>query len=123
MAKRVFVSFDFDNDVRLRDFIVAQAKNPDSPFEICDWSMKEASKEPNWKDEARRRIKNCEMVIVMVGPETYKAPGVLAEVKMANEEGKKIVQVIGYKNGDYKRVEGAGILYSWNWENLKKLLA
>lgn len=123
MAKRVFVSFDYDHDLRLKDFIVGQAKNPDSPFEICDWSMKEAEKEADWKDKARRRIKNCELVIVMVGPYTHNAPGVLAEVKMAREEGKRVVQIIGYRDGQYKPVDGAGILYSWNWENLKKLLA
>jgi hypothetical protein len=31
---RVFVSFDFDNDSRLKMFILSQAKLPDSPFEI-----------------------------------------------------------------------------------------
>ena len=123
MAKRVFVSFDYDHDLKLKDFIVGQAKNPDSPFEICDWSMKEAAKEKDWKEKARRRIKNCELVIVMVGPYTYNASGVLAEVEMAREEGIRIVQVIGYKDGKYKPVPNAGILYSWNWENLKKLLA
>ena len=123
MAKRVFVSFDYDHDLRLRDFIIGQAKNPDSPFEVCDWSLKEAEKESDWKDKARRRIKNCELVIVLVGPYTHKAPGVLAEVKMAREEGKRVVQIIGYRDGKYTPVEGAGILYSWNWENLKKLLA
>lgn len=123
MAKRVFVSFDYDHDLRLKDFIVGQAKNPDSPFEICDWSMKEAEKEIDWKDKARRRIKNCELVIVMVGPYTYKASGVLAEVRIAREEGIRIVQIIGYRDGKYQPVPGAGILYSWNWENLKKLLA
>jgi hypothetical protein len=59
----------------------------------------------------------------MVGPKTYKASGVLKEVKMANDLGRKTVQLIGYKDGAYTRVEGAGVLYKWNWENLKKLLA
>lgn len=36
--KKVFVSFDFDNDARLKDFIIGQAKNPDSPFEVSDYS-------------------------------------------------------------------------------------
>jgi hypothetical protein len=58
----------------------------------------------------------------MVGPITYKAPGVLKEVKMAREEGIPIVQVIGYKDGNYTPVPDAGRLYAWNWDNLKKLL-
>ena len=41
---------------------------------------------------------------------------------MAREENKKIIQLIGYKDGDYTAVPDAGRLYAWNWENLKKLL-
>lgn len=62
------------------------------------------------------------MVIVMVGPKTYCASGVLKEVAMARRNFKQIVQVIGYKDGNYKPVPNAGKLYSWNWDNLKKLL-
>lgn len=41
MAKtRVFISFDADHDSFLRDALVAQAKNEDSPFEIADYSIK-----------------------------------------------------------------------------------
>ena len=32
--KRVFVSFDFDHDRVLKDFIIGQARLPDSPFEV-----------------------------------------------------------------------------------------
>ncbi len=118
---RVFVSFDFDNDKTLKDFIVGQSKLSDSPFEISDWSMKEAAPQTNWVAEARARISRSDMVIVMVGTKTYKAPGVLKEVSMARILKKPIYQIIGYKNGNYTPVPGAGRLYSWNWDNLKKL--
>ncbi|MCY3804002.1 MAG: hypothetical protein OXG06_06340, partial [Gammaproteobacteria bacterium] len=59
---------------------------------------------------------------VMVGPKTHIANGVLKEVKMAQNANKHIVQIIGYKNGEYTPVPGAGRLYRWNWENLKSLL-
>jgi hypothetical protein len=120
--KRVFVSFDFDEDRVLKDFIIQQAKNPDSPFNVIDHSLKEAAPERSWKDKARSAIKRSDIVLVMVGPKTHRAPGVLAEVAMAREEGIPIVQVIGYKNGDYVAVPNAGRLYRWNWENLKNLL-
>ena len=119
---RVFVSFDFDNDKTLKDFIIGQSKNPDSPFEVTDWSMKEAAPERNWEVEADQRIKRAEVVLVMIGRETYKAPGVLKEVAMARGHNKKIVQIIGHKDGNYTPVQGAGQLYSWSWENLKKVL-
>ena len=118
---RVFVSFDFDNDKIVKDFIVGQSKLSDSPFEISDWSMKEAAPQANWEAEARARISRSDMVIVMVGSKTYKAPGVLKEVKIARVLKKPIYQIIGYRNGNYTPVPDAGRLYSWNWDNLKKL--
>ena len=75
-----------------------------------------------WEEKAWSAIRRSEIVIVMVGPKTYKAPGVLKEVRMAREEGIRIVQIIGYREGDYEPVPNAGKLYRWNWENLKELL-
>ncbi len=120
---RVFISFDYDNDKVLKDFIVGQSKNTDSPFEISDWSMKEETPEEYWEKEAERRISRSDVVIVMVGPKTYNAPGVLKEVRITRRLEKPIYQIIGYKDGDYKPVPDAGRLYSWNWENLKKLFS
>ena len=120
--KRVFVSFDFDNDKVLKDSIIGQSRLQDSPFEVIDHSLKEAAPESDWEERARRAIKRSEIVLVMVGPYTHRASGVLKEVAIAREEEIKIVQVIGYRDGDYKPVPNAGRLYSWNWENLKTLL-
>ena len=120
--KKVFISFDFDNDKKLKDFIVGQSKLSDSPFEIIDTSLKEAAPMKTWEDKARAAIKLSDIVLVMVGPQTYRAPGVLKEVGMARQDKKPIVQVIGYKDGAYTPVPNAGKLYSWNWDNLKKLI-
>jgi len=120
--KRVFISFDFDNDKVLKDFLIGQSKLPDSPFKVSDWSLKEAAPEKNWEEKARAKIGFVDLVIVLVGPKTYRASGVLKEVKIAQDLNKQIIQIIGYKNGEYKRVLGAGRLYRWNWENLKNLL-
>lgn len=120
--KRVFVSFDFDNDSALKVFIIEQARRADSPFEVIDMSLKEAQPMKTWEDKAREAIKRSEIVLVMVGPNTHKAPGVLKEVKMARDANIPIVQVIGYKDGNYIQVPDAGRIYAWNWDNLKKLL-
>lgn len=118
--KRVFVSFDFDNDKSLKDFIIGQSKLPDSPFE--DTSMKEAALEKDWLDRAETKIKDSDRVLVMVGPKTHKAPGVIKEVSLARKWNIPIAQVIGYRDGNYTPVPDAGRLYAWNWDNLKKLL-
>ena len=124
MAKtKLFVSFDFDNDKVLKDFIIGQAENSDSPFECSDFSLKEAAPDKDWLDKARRAISRCDKFVVMLGPKTRYASGVLKEVKLANELKKPRCQIIGYKDGTENwRVPDAGVVYRWNWENLKKIL-
>lgn len=120
--KRVFISFDFDHDRALKEFIIGQSKLPGSPFEVIDHSLKEAAPEREWKEKARARIRRVDIVLVVVGQLTHRAPGVLAEVAMAREENIPIVQMIGYANRNCPAVESAGRLYAWSWQNLKNLL-
>jgi hypothetical protein len=120
--KRVFISFEHDKDKALKDLLVGQSRNEDSPFEVVDDSLKEAAPENNWEDKAESRIKMAEVVIVLLGPTTHQATGVAKEIAIARRQKKKIVQVIGYKGGKYKRVPDAGKLYCWTWDNLRKIL-
>ncbi|MCW3995078.1 MAG: hypothetical protein NWE98_02870 [Candidatus Bathyarchaeota archaeon] len=122
--KKVFISFDFDNDKVLKDFIVGQAKNDDSPFEISDHSLKEATPEKDWLDRAKAAIGRADVFIIMLGPKTKNASGVLKELKIANEKQKEKFQIIGYRDGSEDwAVPGGGRVYRWNWDNLKKLLS
>lgn len=121
--RRVFISFDYDNDKFLKDAIVGQSKNDDSPFEIEDWSMKETAPADEWLKQATARIKRSDSVVVMLGESTSKASGVKKEVKAANDLDKHMFQIIGYSDKTCPRVEGAGSVYKWTWDNLKKLLA
>lgn len=119
---KAFVSFDFDNDRALRDFLVGQAHNPDSPFEVIDHSLKEAAPERNWLEKARHAIALSDVVVIMLGSKTRYAQGVLKEVQIANDLNKRRFQIIGYANGseDWK-IPNGGRVYRWNWGNLKKL--
>jgi len=121
--KKVFVSFDYDNDKTLKDFIIGQAKNSDSPFEVSDYSLKEAKPEKDWLDNATAAIKRSDIFIVMLGPKTKSAAGVKKEVAVAKELAKTRFQLIGYRDGSSDwAVPDGGRVYSWNWDNLKKLL-
>ena len=125
MAKtKVFISFDFDNDKKLKDFIIGQAKNSDSPFDVSDHSLKEAAPEKDWLNKATAAIGRADVFIIMLGPKTKTATGVLKELNVAIAKGNKKFQIIGYQNGTKDlAVPGGGTTYSWNWDNLKKLLA
>jgi len=122
--KKVFVSFDFDNDKTLKEFIIGQAKLPDSPFEVIDGSLREAAPEPQWVARARQGIAQADVFIVMLGPKTARASGVLKEVLIATELRKPKFQIVGHRDGTERwAVPNGGRTYRWNWETLKKLLA
>lgn len=118
---RVFVSFDFDNDQQLKHLLIGQTKRQNLPFSVVDGSLKEAAPDPLWKEAALKEIRQCDVVVVLLGRYTYKAPGVLAEVAMARAEGKPIVQLIGSRDGGYTRMRGAGKILTWTQDNLTRL--
>ena len=123
-AIRAFVSFDYDHDLDCKNLLIGQAKNPDSPFEIADWSVKVAS--PGWKEDARRRIKVCSQVIVICGEHTHTATGVNEEIRIARIEGKPYFLLNGRPNSFFKKPTAAlesDKVYKWTWANLKSLLA
>jgi hypothetical protein len=120
--KKVFISFEHDADRPLKDLLIGQSRNGGSPFEVTDGSLQEAAPEKEWEEKAESRIKASDIVIVLVGPSTYRASGVKKEVAMARRLNKKVVQLIGYSGGKHTRVPHAGRLYCWTWDNLKKIL-
>ena len=124
MATRVYICFDYDHDLALKNLLVGQAKNADSPFEISDWSIKDPS--PGWKAEATRRIRNSNQVAVICGEHTDTATGVSEEIRIARAESKPYFLLKGYPNRVCKRPTGAlgtDKIYKWTWPNLKSLIA
>lgn len=121
--KRAFFSFDFDEDQGIKHHMVGQMKLPSSPFEGADWSMKEAAPQRSWEVEAESRINRSDIVVVLVGKKTHKAPGVLKEVAIARRLRKPIVQIIGYKDAAPTPVPNAGRLLKWTWPNMTNVLS
>lgn len=122
--KRVFVSFDYDNDARLKDLLVGQAKNDDSPFELADWSIKEHMT-GNWKEKARIRIRAVDVVCVLCGEKTHTATGVSTEVELAQEEKKEYFLLNGYADKTCTKpttAKSSDKMYKWTWDNLKTLI-
>jgi hypothetical protein len=124
MAKRVYISFDYDHDDDLKTLLVGQAKLPGSPFEIADWSIKEPVTS-NWKDTARKRIRAVDVVAVICGQYTHTATGVAAEVSIAQEEGIPYFLLAGRSSGGNKKpttAKSTDKLYKWTWDILKSLI-
>lgn len=122
--KRVFISFDFDHDEDLRNLLVGQAKNPASPFDIADWSVKEALP-GDWKEKVRERIRKTDLTIVICGESTHTATGVAEELRITREEGKPYFLLYGRSQKRCTKPKTAldsDKIYEWTWDNLKKLI-
>jgi hypothetical protein len=120
---RVFISFDYDYDLNLKNLLVAQSRNEDSPFDIADWSIKEPSSD--WKDKARQRIGRCDQVIVICGVHTDTAVGVSEEIRITRDEGKPYFLLYGRSDETCKKPKSAlesDKMYKWTWDNLTKLI-
>jgi hypothetical protein len=123
--KRVFISFDYDNDKGLKELLVGQAKLEDSPFELADWSNKEHLT-GDWKKKTATKINAVDVVAVICGMNTHTATGVSAEVEIAQELGKPYFLLNGYTDKVCKKplaAKAADKLYKWTWPNLKSLIA
>ena len=124
MKKRVFTSFDFDHDEDLRNLLVGQAKYPDSPFNLIDYSVKEAM-DGDWKAKVRTRIKRADQVIVLCGMHTHSATGVSVELRIAQEEDMPYFLLRGHPDKvctKPKAAKDGDKIYRWTWENLKMLI-
>jgi len=116
--KRAFISFDYDNDIQLKNLLSGQAKNSTTPFFFDDWSVKEPFPQSTWKSDVRIKIKQCDFVMVLIGQNTYQRSGVLEEIKIANEEN---IPTFGiYEQGmNYYLPEGINKRFiSWTWPNI-----
>jgi len=120
--KRVFISFDFDNDQNLRDFLIGQSKNDGSPFYMEDWSVKIPWNQSEWKEKCFVKIKRCDLVIVMVGEKTASCSGVNAEILMAKKAGIPVVGLQGYSSKNHRKPNGLEGYYIWTWENVKEIV-
>jgi hypothetical protein len=123
--KRMFISFDYDHDLDIKTLLVGQAKNSDSPFDFIDASIKEHL-DGDWKEKARRRLRNCDVICVLCGEYTHKAPGVNAELQIAQELSLPYFLLWGRSDKGCKPPPSAKSndkIYRWDWDTLKSLLA
>lgn len=122
--KRAFISFDYDNDEQTKIWLAGQAKNPDSPFDFKDNSVKDHLP-GDWKQKVRQRMANIDVVIVLCGTKTHTARGVADELTIARELNKPYFLLAAYSDKTCTKPTSAlasDKIYKWTWENLKQLI-
>ena len=122
--KRVFISFDYDNDEGAKTMLAGQAKLADSPFDFKDASVKEHLT-GDWKEKVKRRMDNVDVVVVLCGAHTQTAAGVAAELEIAREKQKPYFLLAAYSDKSCSKPKSAAAtdkLYKWTWDNLKSLI-
>jgi len=122
--KRVFISFDYDNDEGTKIMLAGQAKLPDSPFDFKDASVKEHLT-GDWKEKVKRRMDNVDVVAVLCGEKTHTAVGVSAELEIAKNKGKEYFLLAAYSDKSCMKPKSASStdkVYKWTWDNLKTLI-
>jgi len=125
MAKnnRIFVSFAIE-DVFYRNGLVNQAKDERSPFEFTDMSVKEPW-EDSWKTRCRTKIKGCDGVIALIGPNTQNATGARWEIKCAADENVPMIGVHIHKDWTkrYTPPELIGhTVIDWSWDGIASFI-
>ena len=123
--KQAFISFDVDHDENLRDSLVTQAKNRDSPFNFNDCSVRESFDE-RWRQQVRAIIRKVNLVIFICGEHTHDAKGVSAEMSITQEEDKRYFLLRGRPKKTCKKPKGAKSsdeIHKWKWSKLEELIA
>jgi len=119
---RVFASFDPDRDADLHQRLMLQARRPDSPFEVSDWSGREVVSEPlGGESGLPARIEGVDVLLVLCGEQTDSCVGVSVELLTAQSLGKPYFLVWGRREQTCTRPVGARRddgMYTWIWNLL-----
>ncbi len=117
---KIFASFEFDKDNKLRGDFFGQAKTL-TQHRVCDHSLQEAYPSQEWKSRAKAAIRKCDLVIVLVGQDTQNAPGVRTEIAIARCLRKPVIQIRPRK-WTCGGVPGLEKPMRWRWKRINKAL-
>jgi len=114
----IFVSFEFDKDGDLKNSFFTQAQEK-LPHRVRNSSLNEAYPNEEWKMRAECAIRECDLVIVLVGQDTHSAAGVRTEVEIAYGLGKPVFQVIPQKR-PYQGLPYVDDRIRWKWNRINR---
>ena len=116
----IFVSFEFDKDKDLKNNFYKDA-NDKCQHRIRNCSLREDYPDDYWKNKAREAIRECDVVVVLIGQDTHNAQGVIVETDMARSMNKPVFQVRpqGRTYNGLTRLEEP---IPWRWKDINAKL-
>ena len=94
--KRIFISYDYDNDRNRRFLLTAWDKNKEFDFEFYDGSLNVAVESTNAayiKSVIKPKIEAASHLLCIVGKHAHKSDWIAWEINKAIELGKKLIGV------------------------------
>ena len=119
-ALNIFVSFEFDRDNDLKNNFYQQAKEQ-TQHRVRNCSLNEAYPDETWKNKARAAIRECDVMVVLIGQDTHIAQGVIVETDMARSMKKPVIQ-IRPQDRPYKGLTRLGEPIPWKWRTINDRL-
>ena len=116
----VFLSFEFEKDAARRGAFIGQAKEL-CEFAIVDQSLPSAQHDDKWRQLAKQRISESQVLIVLLGPDTHNAPGVKDELSLAGEVRCPVVQLMP-QDKNYGLVAKQGAVCNYKWTSINRML-
>lgn len=116
----IFVSFEFDKDNDLKNAFYGQARE-NTQHRVRNCSLNEAYPDETWKHRAREAIRECDVVVVLIGEDTHNAQGVIVETDMARSMNKPVIQ-IRPQDRTYNGLTHLEDPIAWRWRTINAKL-
>ena len=116
----IFVSFEYDKDNDLVNNFFQQADGLTS-HRVRNKSLRENYPDDAWKARAREAIRECDVVVVLIGQDTHNAQGVIVETDMARSLDKPVIQ-IKPQNRTYQGLTRLDAPIPWRWTDINREL-
>lgn len=127
-TKKVFVSYDYDNDRYYKNLLLAWDKNSDFDFNMSDQSADVSINSTNAaaiKRAISAKINNATYFLCIIGKQTHKSSWVKWEIEKAVELKKRIIAVkIDTSNSSPNEIIGVGAKWamSFTYSSIKSAI-
>ena len=117
---KIFASYEYDKDRHLKNQFFGEARTRTN-HRVHNSSLREDYPNEKWRRKARNAIRECDVVVVLVGEDTHNAPGVITETDMARSLHIPTFQIV-QRGRPYRGLERLDPPMRWRWKQINAML-